>query len=197
MKKILAGLMLMASVGFAQAGTGILDTVLQTSDGSVANPYDFGTLTTQLKVLSVSIANPLGPNCAPNCGSASFEEYANFVSLNGGAMAVSFSLTQSLFGVNNPEIQNLTLELWDNTHPNGSNLLATFAGDNTTHTFTLVAGAQYHFDISGNFGPNATHGQYSIAIAAIPEPSEWALMLSGLGLMGFVARRRRAVSEAA
>jgi len=29
------------------------------------------------------------------------------------------------------------------------------------------------------------------------EPSEWALMLSGLGLMGFVARRRRAVSEAA
>ena len=196
MKKVLAGLMLMASVGVAQAGTGILDTVLQTSDGSTANAYDFGTLTFAPKVLSVSIANPLGANCAPFCGTSLIDEHANFVSLTTGAMAVSFSLTSTLGNISDPEIENLSLELWDGVHPNGSSLLATFSGNNVTNFFTLTAGAQYHFDISGNFGTNATHGQYSIAIAAIPEPSEWALMLSGLGLMGFIARRRRNVSQA-
>ena len=196
MKKVLAGLMLMASVGVAQAGTGILDTVLQTSDGSTANAYDFGTLTFAPKVLSVSIANPLGANCAPFCGTSLIDEHANFVSLTTGAMAVSFSLTSTLGNINNVEIENLSIALWDDVHPNGSSLLATFSGNNVTNFFTLTAGTQYHFDISGNFGTNATHGQYSIAIAAIPEPSEWALMLSGLGLMGFMARRRRNASQA-
>ena len=181
----------MCFAGAAQAGIGILDTVLQIGNGSAGNAYNFGTLTISPKVLSVSVGNPLGQLCAPNCSNASFEEYANFTSLNTGAMAVSFSLTQTLFGLNNPEILNLTLELWDNTHPNGNTLLATFAGNNTTHSFTLNAGAQYHFDISGTFGPNASHGQYAVAIAAIPEPETYAMMLAGLGLMGFVARRRR------
>ena len=181
----------MCFAGAAQAGIGILDTVLQAGNGSAGNAYDFGVLTISPKVLSVTVPNPLGRNCAPNCSNASFEEYANFTSLNTGAMAVSFSLTQTLFGINDPEILNLTLELWDSTHPAGTTLLATFAGNNTTHSFTLNAGAQYHFDISGTFGPNARHGQYAVAISAVPEPETYAMMLAGLGLMGFVARRRR------
>jgi hypothetical protein len=32
------------------------------------------------------------------------------------------------------------------------------------------------------------------SIAAIPEPETYALMLAGLGLLGFVARRRRAAA---
>jgi hypothetical protein len=32
----------------------------------------------------------------------------------------------------------------------------------------------------------------NIAVAAIPEPGTWALMISGFGLMGAALRRRRA-----
>lgn len=48
---------------------------------------------------------------------------------------------------------------------------------------------------SGGY-PSAVIGadrQYGlqVSVSPVPEPGEWALMLSGLGLMGFVARRRR------
>ncbi|MCK9990415.1 MAG: hypothetical protein RugAbin2_01429 [Rugosibacter sp.] len=39
----------------------------------------------------------------------------------------------------------------------------------------------------GNDG-NLSYG--AVAVAAIPEPSEYALMLAGLGMLGFMARRR-------
>jgi len=38
-------------------------------------------------------------------------------------------------------------------------------------------------------GSNTLHLQ-AVAVAAIPEPSEYALMLAGLGMLGFMARRR-------
>ena len=65
----------------------------------------------------------------------------------------------------------------------------------------LTSGQNYYLEIQGtyNASPANTFTRYDVSaqITAVPEPSEWALMLSGLGLMGFVARRRRAVSEAA
>jgi hypothetical protein len=32
----------------------------------------------------------------------------------------------------------------------------------------------------------------NVSVAAVPEPETYALMLAGLGALGFVARRRRA-----
>lgn len=67
---------------------------------------------------------------------------------------------------------------------------------------SLNNGTDYYLEVAGtltaNPGPN-NFGAYTISgrVAAIPEPSEWALMLSGLGLMGFVARRRRIANQAA
>lgn len=37
----------------------------------------------------------------------------------------------------------------------------------------------------------ASNGALTYAVAAVPEPGEWLLMLSGLALIGFVATRRR------
>ena len=47
-----------------------------------------------------------------------------------------------------------------------------------------------YYDNSGSFGVTATG--IGTAVAAIPEPSTHALLLGGLGVIGFVARRRRA-----
>jgi hypothetical protein len=69
---------------------------------------------------------------------------------------------------------------------------------------TLIAGHIYRFDYSigsgnsgsGDFGSNAV-GAFSLNIvSAVPEPETFALMLAGLGLMGVIARRRKAKQAA-
>jgi hypothetical protein len=48
----------------------------------------------------------------------------------------------------------------------------------------------YYWD--SNFGDNTEHITASVTVGAIPEPETYALMLAGLGLVGWAARRRRA-----
>jgi hypothetical protein len=42
----------------------------------------------------------------------------------------------------------------------------------------------------GTSGPNASGAYYSFNMAPVPEPETYALMLAGLGLVGFASRRR-------
>ncbi len=67
----------------------------------------------------------------------------------------------------------------------------------TFHQVALGAG-QYYFDVTGIAG-GAAGGLYSIATtvlaAPVPEPEIYAMMAAGLGLMGFVARRRQQRKE--
>ncbi|RZJ09795.1 MAG: PEP-CTERM sorting domain-containing protein [Rubrivivax sp.] len=58
-----------------------------------------------------------------------------------------------------------------------------------TETFTLGSGSYYYL-VSGK----SKSGYYSLtstAVAAVPEPETYALLAAGLGVIGFVARRRR------
>lgn len=56
----------------------------------------------------------------------------------------------------------------------------------------LTPGQTYWFELQGS----ATQASYSVTLAPVPEPESWALMLSGFGLLGFVAHRRRHISAA-
>lgn len=69
--------------------------------------------------------------------------------------------------------------------------LGNWAGDSMTFLANLAAG-EYYFAVSG-IGVGSLGGiyQYAVSAAPVPEPGEWALMLSGLGLMGFMMRRRQ------
>lgn len=58
---------------------------------------------------------------------------------------------------------------------------------------TLTPGA-YTLVVTGHAD---TAAQYSVTmVASVPEPHEWAMMLAGLGVVGWVARRRYAASRA-
>jgi hypothetical protein len=51
-------------------------------------------------------------------------------------------------------------------------------------------------EVSGLTGGNASYAG-TINVLPVPEPETYALMLGGLGLVGFVARRRKSAKQAA
>lgn len=53
--------------------------------------------------------------------------------------------------------------------------------------FTLVPGVNYWFKLSGS----GDFANYTVTLAPVPEPESYAMLLAGLGLMGFIARRRK------
>jgi len=55
----------------------------------------------------------------------------------------------------------------------------------------IAASQQFIFPTTSTF-TLLSNGQLSYAVAAVPEANTWAMMLLGLGFMGFVARRKQA-----
>jgi len=64
------------------------------------------------------------------------------------------------------------------------------AGDTIYYNGTIGVG-NYRIDISGDAVGSSGGTYYLNGVSAVPEPSTYALMLGGLGLVGFMAARRR------
>ena len=43
--------------------------------------------------------------------------------------------------------------------------------------------------------PDGTITEYTIALADVPEPASWAMMLAGFGIVGLTARRQRRMAS--
>lgn len=95
-------------------------------------------------------------------------------------------------------ITNGEVQLFDATNNKvGSSWMFDGTTGQTDHVYNLVAGS-YYFEVTGiadgtglNFGHHLTNGNYTFAVTtAVPEPESYAMMLAGLGLLGFAARRK-------
>lgn len=75
----------------------------------------------------------------------------------------------------------------------GTQIGGVYSGNDVTYTTALTAGGSYYFTVTGN--AVGTHGgtyAMSMLTAAVPEPETYGMMLGGLGLIGFIASRRKA-----
>ena len=74
--------------------------------------------------------------------------------------------------------------------------IGSFAFDGTTgstaHQFGPLLSGDYHYQVTVN-ATGTDGGAFSLTstLAPVPEPQTYALLLAGLGVIGFVARRRR------
>lgn len=67
----------------------------------------------------------------------------------------------------------------------------TFGATNATHTVTLGSGKYFYAVSGGHFGAAAYSVSSAVVAAPVPEPETYALLGAGLGIIGFVASRRR------
>ena len=72
----------------------------------------------------------------------------------------------------------------------------TFGGTPEYNLVSLMSAGPYYLAVSG-LADGSAGGHYVLNIAApVPEPETYALLLAGLALVGFVARRRKGISPA-
>lgn len=110
--------------------------------------------------------------------------------LSGGATNIGS------LGINGTNVIFSLFQLFDVT--TSTTLASGATGSNTSgFSFTLPSFTDsYELHVYGNTNPSNTTGSYAgnIAVSAVPEPKTYAMLLAGLGLVAFTARRRKGSS---
>ena len=146
---------------------------------------------------SFSFTMPLAPatpfSSFQTVAGASFTDFFNFTAPAGAVQASAASVSIDLAPFFN--IDNLQLVLFNGSNgtgsvvPGGTGNIGEFS---QIDNIAVIAGNPYSYRLTGTI-VGAPSGAYTFtAVAApIPEPETYALMLAGLGIVGFVAARRR------
>jgi len=131
-------------------------------------------------------------------GTTSFDDFFTFVvpAANTGSAGASVVAGFSFWG---PTTVLNSFELFSGTPGSGS-LIASAAwfvpGIVGNLGATGLAAGSYFLEAKGNVTLPSSGGSYSgnanLIVTSIPEPGEWALMLSGFGLIALMVRRRTA-----
>lgn len=157
--------------------------------GAHAAAYDFGTL---------SIGDARSSLEFPGAGLV----IGNFSDTWAFQLADSASTLSSAVSLNLSSFFHISggqYGLYSGTVGSGTELGSwTFDGasGDAYNVVSLMSAGPYYLSISG-LADGSSGGQYMLSIAApVPEPETYALLLAGLALVGFVARRRNGLSMA-
>ena len=115
--------------------------------------------------------------------------HAGGTAVNGTSYDTEGKNAYFLTGGYGPNLQTSTMGAWTN-----SNLVGTSSVFRSFSSVGLAGGnPTLQSDFLGQWNVTQNNGAWTAAynVAAIPEPSSIAMMLAGLGVLGFVARRRR------
>ncbi|WP_432383397.1 FxDxF family PEP-CTERM protein [Duganella sp. P38] len=144
-------------------------------------------------VITQDVSNPYGHLFVHEAGS--FSDTIDFIVPSGSLGTSANPLTLSLGGVNVFNITNLTYSIFSGTSGSGGDLWGTFLGNNSYHDIALNVGGAYHMVITG-LADGTLGGSYGVSmVSGVPEPETYAMMLSGIGVLGFMARRRKKQAE--
>ncbi|HQT71379.1 MAG TPA: FxDxF family PEP-CTERM protein [Thiobacillus sp.] len=89
-------------------------------------------------------------------------------------------------------ISNLKLDLFDSSSTWLAGDLVTDANDTSVSVSSVLSAGNYSFKVRGFADGELTNqGIYTFSAAAVPEAETYAMMLAGLGLVGFMISRRR------
>jgi hypothetical protein len=194
MKKSLIAALVFASASMAGSAAFAQTTGGGTTSTVVGNTPQTITLTNG--------AGFFGDTFAANNMGATFSDKFNF-SVASGTSTSSTSLDAIISSISSSAntglaVTGLSLYNTAGTAVATGSMLQSGAVDVwTIHGANLTAG-NYYLQVSGNLVGNtaaAFGGAISMA-APVPEPETYGMMLAGLGVLGFLARRRKAANQA-
>jgi hypothetical protein len=163
------------------------------SVGGISQVFDgLAMVLTGTALSALSLTSLADPNGTWNCDSTGCTASATPVSLltsgwqfnSGTGLLAAGNGTWKPYGIVNDSVVNTDgiKNAQHNPYLDGP-VTFNFAIANANHNALGVTGATFYF---GTAGEHIT--------TAIPEPETYAMLLAGLGLMGFVARRRQKAS---
>lgn len=128
-----------------------------------------------------------------------FTDYLNFSVASDAVMQGSFNdqpgtLDLGILGpLNVLGITGLDVDLWSGSSYSGpaSKLTDLGTGDNISFNTGALSAGDYFFKVTGQVD-GLIGGVYDFTVSAVPvpEPSEWMMLLAGVGLLGLMVRRR-------
>jgi len=156
------------------------------TDGLLSFDIDFSSLAPMTLNYTIDAADLIG-------GSLSFNALlANFLG-NAGFEGLSFSLSTGTFG-----------NLGTVTPQFGAVSAINFNGSNASVNFSqpefldvAIGNSLNNGGVNWSINGLNAGDSLSITVAAVPEPETYALLLSGLGMVGWLSRRRRPQAVAA
>ena len=145
------------------------------SAAAIANHFAVfgGGNATNVSTLSQSFATMAGQAYQLSFDSAVF---------GSGSQSVTFALTGGIIGtgtVTSSAVTNLNTAL-----------------QNHTYNFTAIGGlTTLSFTSAPQVGTNVDAVIDNVSVAAVPEPAAWAMMIVGMGAIGFAMRRRKVATR--